>query len=136
MSGTKCDVMLCQIPVEQVLQQVSVTPGPVIMSMMSVEWLSYVSHVTGITGRPVLLTANYFRLPTVTNWQLYQYRVNFVPSEDSKSAKHKMVRDHKEELGGYLFDGTMLYTSSAYDEDVSQIFFLFIICVMILKLIS
>jgi hypothetical protein len=97
--------------------------------------VSYVSHVTGMTGRPVPLNANYFRLPTATNWQLYQYRVSFVPNEEGKSAKHKMVCDHKEELGGYLFDGTMLYTSVAYDEDVSQIFFLFIICV-ILKLIS
>jgi aubergine-like protein len=81
------------------------------------------------------LSANYFRLPTVTNWQLYQYRVSFAPSEDSKVAKHKMVRDHKERLGGYLFDGTMLFTSYTYDEDVSVIYFLVIICIIILKLI-
>jgi hypothetical protein len=29
---------------------------------------------------------------------LYQNCVSFVPSEDSKDAKHKMVRDHKEHL--------------------------------------
>ena len=72
----------------------------------------------------------------MTNWHLYQYRVSFEPSEDIKAAKHKMVRDHKGRLGGYLFDGTMLYTSYMYDEDVSLILYLFIICIMILKLIS
>lgn len=93
------------------------------------------SHVTGTTGQLVPLSANYFRLPTVTNWQLYQYRVTFAPSEDSKVAKHKMVHNHKARLGGYLFDGTMLFTSYMYDEDVSVIYLLVIICVMILKLI-
>jgi hypothetical protein len=96
--------------------------------------VTYFSHVTGTTGQRITLNANYFRLPTVTNWQLFQYRVSFVPNEDSKAAKYKMVLDHKEKLGGYLFDGTMLYTSYMYHENVSLIYFLFIICVMILKL--
>jgi len=98
--------------------------------------VTYFSHVTGTTGQLVTLNANYFHLPTVTNWHLYQYHVSFAPDEDSKGAKHKMVRDQKEKLGGYLFDGTMLYTSHTYDENVSLIFFLFIICIMILKLIK
>jgi len=98
--------------------------------------VTYFSHVTGTSGRLVPLNANYYSLPTPTNWQLYQYHVSFAPSEDNKAAKHKMVRDHKEKLGGYLFDGTRLYTCYMYDEDVSLIFFLFIICIMILKLIS
>lgn len=96
----------------------------------------YFSHVTGITGRLVQLKTNYYQLPATTNWQLCQYHVRFVPSEDDKNIKHKMLRDHKATLGIYLFDGTMLYASQIYEEDVSQIFFLFIICIMILKLVS
>jgi hypothetical protein len=98
--------------------------------------VTYFSHVTGTSGEIIRLNANYFELPTVTNWQLYQYHVSFAPSEDSKVAKHKMLRDHKEKLGGYLFDGKMLYTSFTYCANVSLISFLFIICIMILKLIS
>jgi hypothetical protein len=98
--------------------------------------VTYFSHVTGTSGTLIPLNANYFSLPTVTNWQLYQYHVTFAPSEDSKAAKHKMVEVHKKKLGGYLFNGTMLYTSYTYGEDVSVIFFLFIMCIMILKLIS
>jgi hypothetical protein len=87
--------------------------------------VTYFSHVTGTSGTVVSLNANYFSLPTVTNWKLYQYRVSFTPNEESKAAKHKMVRDHKEKLGGYLFDGSMLYTSYAYKEGVSLILFSF-----------
>jgi hypothetical protein len=85
--------------------------------------VTYFSHVTGTSGQLIRLNANYFELPTVTNWQLYQYHVSFAPSEDSKVAKHKMLRDHKEKLGGYLFDGKMLYTSFTYCENVSLISF-------------
>jgi hypothetical protein len=98
--------------------------------------VTYFSHVTETSGTPIPLNANYFALATVKNWQLYQYQVSFAPNRDSEADKQKMVEDHKQRLGGYVFDGTTLYTSHAYDEDVSLIFFLFIICIMILKLIS
>jgi len=50
--------------------------------------VTYFSHVTGTTGQLITLNANYFHMPTVTNWHLYQYRVSFAPSEDNKAAKH------------------------------------------------
>jgi hypothetical protein len=75
----------------------------------------------GTTGHTVQLQTNYFRLPTVTNWQLYQYRVDFSPEEDSNAEKKRMVREFKEMLGGYLFDGTMLYTPHKYQQDVSLV---------------
>lgn len=138
MSGTKCQVMYFQIPEEQVLQEdnnfCNTWASGYVYDVSGM--VTYFSHVTGTSGTAIKLNANYFSLPTVTNWLLIQYRVSFTPSEDSKDAKHKMVRDHKEKLGGYLFDGTMLYTSYIFDENVSLIFFLFIVCIMILKLIS
>ncbi|XP_021919553.1 piwi-like protein Siwi isoform X2 [Zootermopsis nevadensis] len=76
----------------------------------------------GTTGQVVSLHANYFKLPTVTNWQLYQYRVDFQPEEDRNAIKKKMVRDNKEKLGGYLFDGSVLFTSQKYHPDPMVIF--------------
>ncbi|PNF25797.1 hypothetical protein B7P43_G11743 [Cryptotermes secundus] len=76
----------------------------------------------GTTGRVVELQTNYFRLPTVTNWQLYQYRVDFKPEEDSSAEKKRIVREFKEMLGGYLFDGTMLYTPHKYQKDPMTFF--------------
>jgi aubergine-like protein len=85
-----------------------------------------INSFLGTTGQVVSLHANYFRLPTVTNWKLYQYRVDFQPEEDRNAVKKKMVRDSKEKLGGYLFDGSVLFTSQKYHPDVSLLYLIFI----------
>ncbi|KAJ4439863.1 hypothetical protein ANN_07991 [Periplaneta americana] len=71
----------------------------------------------GTSGRPVCLNANYFRLETVSKWQLYQYRVDFEPEEDRKMVQSYLLREHKETLRGYLFDGTMLFSPYKYDSN-------------------
>ncbi|XP_069703667.1 piwi-like protein Siwi isoform X2 [Periplaneta americana] len=76
----------------------------------------------GNTGQSVRLHANYFRLLTVTNWQLYQYRVDFDPEEDRNVVKRRMLHDCKGALGGFLFDGTVLFTSTKYNPDPLVIF--------------
>jgi hypothetical protein len=53
--------------------------------------------------------------------------VNFEPAEDCKTVKHKMVRDHKEELGGYMFNGTVLFSPHKYHQDVSLFYLVSII---------
>ncbi|KAK2583778.1 hypothetical protein KPH14_009684 [Odynerus spinipes] len=65
----------------------------------------------GTTGQQVRLQANYFKLPSTTNWTLYQYRVDFAPEEDRTLVRKGLLRLHKEKLGAYIFDGTVLYTS-------------------------
>lgn len=56
--------------------------------------------------------ANYFLIKTVPNWALRQYRVDIAPEEDRTFIRKKLLGMHRERLGGYLFDGTVLYTSS------------------------
>jgi len=53
------------------------------------------------------------------NWCLYQYRVDFSPEEDRISTKRGLLGQHRERLGGYLFDGTMLFSGSRFDPAVS-----------------
>ncbi|XP_060844789.1 piwi-like protein Siwi [Rhopalosiphum padi] len=69
----------------------------------------------GTSGQPVKLLTNYFPITSYTNWCLYQYRVDFNPEEDSINTKRGLLRQHRERLGGYLFDGTMLFSGSRYD---------------------
>ncbi|XP_025207261.1 piwi-like protein Siwi isoform X1 [Melanaphis sacchari] len=69
----------------------------------------------GTTGQPVKLLANYFPITSYTNWCLYQYRVDYNPEEDRISTKKGLLAQHRERLGGYLFDGTMLFSGSRYD---------------------
>jgi len=50
---------------------------------------------------------------------LYQYRVDFNPEEDRISTKRGLLAQHREILGGYLFDGTMLFSGNRFDPPVS-----------------
>ncbi|XP_076292717.1 aubergine isoform X2 [Lasioglossum baleicum] len=65
----------------------------------------------GTTGQAVNLQANYFKLLATTDWCLYQYRVDFAPEEDRTIVRKGLLRLHKETVGAYVFDGTVLYTS-------------------------
>jgi len=50
---------------------------------------------------------------------LYQYRVDFSPEEDIISNKRGLLAQHRKYLGGYLFDGTMLFSGTRFDPAVS-----------------
>ncbi|CAH2108301.1 unnamed protein product [Euphydryas editha] len=64
----------------------------------------------GSGGTPLDLTANYFAVETTPNWSLYQYHVDFSPDEDSTGIRKALLRVHAKTLGGYIFDGSVLYT--------------------------
>ncbi|XP_008216870.1 piwi-like protein Siwi isoform X2 [Nasonia vitripennis] len=70
----------------------------------------------GITGRPIELIANYFKLLSTTDWCLHKYRVDFSPEEDRKVVCKGLLRPHRETLGAYIFDGSTLYTSTRLPE--------------------
>ncbi|XP_050431012.1 piwi-like protein Siwi [Adelges cooleyi] len=72
----------------------------------------------GVSGVEVQLLANYFPLKCIDKdrglmqWELYQYRVDFDPEEDRIAVKRGLLAQHRNVFGGYLFDGTMLFTST------------------------
>lgn len=68
-----------------------------------------VNSKRGAVGNKVVLTANYFRVLKKPTWQIYQYRVDFNPPIESDGFKKKLISEQKANLGGYLFDGTVLY---------------------------
>lgn len=72
----------------------------------------------GTTGNRVMLQANYFKLLTTTDWCLYQYRVDFSPEEDRTAVRKGLLRLHKETVGAYVFDGTVLYTSKRIQDNL------------------
>lgn len=65
----------------------------------------------GTSGERCVVTSNYFKLLTTTDWCLYQYHVDFAPEEDRTSVRKALMKPHKERFGAYTFDGTSLYTS-------------------------
>ncbi|XP_015190096.1 PREDICTED: protein aubergine isoform X2 [Polistes dominula] len=66
----------------------------------------------GVTGNQIMLQSNYFKLPCSADWTLFQFRVDFAPEEDSIHGRKKLLKLHKEKLGVYIFDGTVLYTTN------------------------
>ena len=76
-------------------------------------------HFSGCTGKPLQVTGNYFKLCSVPDWRLYQYHVKFEPEEDRPFIRKQLLKEHKSKIGGYLFDGMILYASERFQENVS-----------------
>ena len=57
----------------------------------------------------MIFTSNYFRFVTKPDWCLYQYRVDFQPEEDRTVIRRALMRVHREKLGAYIFDGTVMF---------------------------
>ncbi|XP_037033212.1 protein aubergine-like isoform X2 [Bradysia coprophila] len=74
----------------------------------------------GTSGQPVTLLTNYFRLLKQPDWQLYQYRVDFSPPVELRGLRNRLIFEQKAVLGGYLFDGTLLFLSVKLPEETTQ----------------
>ncbi|CAG9785688.1 unnamed protein product [Diatraea saccharalis] len=83
------------------------------------------THITtkkGSSGTPIDLLANYFTVETTPQWRLYQYHVDVTPEEDSTGVRKALLRVHSKTLGGYLFDGTVLYTVKRLHPDPMELY--------------
>lgn len=76
----------------------------------------------GTLGTPVTLQANYFRLLTAPQWHLYQHRVDFAPDIENAIVRKGLIGVHKTSLGGYLFDGTMLFLTRRLPNDITELY--------------
>jgi len=57
-----------------------------------------------------MLQSNHFKLPTVPDWNLYMFRIDFEPEETRTFVRKGLLKLHKDKVGPYIFDGTVLYT--------------------------
>ncbi|XP_055388316.1 protein aubergine-like [Condylostylus longicornis] len=69
----------------------------------------------GTAGRRVNLQANYFRITETYDKGLNQYHVDFVPEMETKYRK-QIISRNKEKFGGYIFDGSSLFTKLSMDD--------------------
>lgn len=79
----------------------------------------------GTKGQPLILTANYFPISNNTNWNLYQYSVDFNPPQDRTNTQRALLGMHQDVLSPFIIDqmidGTMIFSSRKYQNDVSII---------------
>lgn len=64
----------------------------------------------GEEGQPVKLTTNYFKFLSRESMRIYQYIVEFEPEIPISVLKKGLISEHKSRIGGYVFDGTTMYT--------------------------
>ncbi|XP_078456722.1 piwi-like protein 1 [Lampetra fluviatilis] len=76
---------------------------------------------TGLSGQPVKLLTNYFKLLSRKTWMVYQYHVTFSPELESKRLRIALLHEHNELLGETrAFDGCILYLPKKL-EKVSEV---------------
>lgn len=71
---------------------------------------------TGGTGKRITVETNYFKIKKRPNWTIYQYRVDFEPEIDNTRLRRGMLSEHRNLLGGYIFDGTVLLCTTQFKE--------------------
>lgn len=68
----------------------------------------------GTSGQAITCEANYFRLKHTPTWRIFQYRVDFQP--DVEDIRHRRYLLSRLNLGGFLFDGTMIFITEKIDD--------------------
>ena len=65
----------------------------------------------------VPLTANYIWL-NAEHHHVYQYHVSFNPTVDSKKFRFALLKDHSDDLGPRVFDGSILFLPKKLEKKV------------------
>lgn len=74
----------------------------------------------GSSGITTTLATNYFRLVRKPEWTIFQYRVDFAPDIDATVIRKAMFRPHANLFNGFLFDGTMLFSTTKLNKETTQ----------------
>lgn len=71
----------------------------------------------GCTGTAIMLQTNYFRVERKDDNRIFQYRVDFTPTVESSKQMSGLIFNLKPLIGGYLFDGTQLFSRNKLCSD-------------------
>ena len=74
----------------------------------------------GTTGKKVSVQTNYFRVLRKPQWSIHQYRVDFRPEVDMIHLRRAYLAQHKDIFGGYIFDGTVLFCTNYFIDQVES----------------
>lgn len=75
----------------------------------------------GTTGPIIQLTTNYFKIQRKKDWGLYQYHVDFAPEIDITGIRKSVLRAHRAQFNGFLFDGSMLWSTTKLQNEVTTL---------------
>ena len=67
-------------------------------------------HIEGISGDPVNVIANYIKVLTKPQWELFQYHILFSPDVENKRFRREMITQHRvNTCNGWLFSSSNEY---------------------------
>lgn len=75
----------------------------------------------GVCGKKIQLQTNYFRVTKKGDESIFQYRVDFNPEVESSKIMSALIYTLRPTIGGYLFDGTQLFTRHRIRHEVVEI---------------
>merc|ERR1712179_805275 len=75
----------------------------------------------GTLGDEMACASNYFALIAKPNWRLLQYRVDMSPDIDNTRVRKALLYHHKSSLPKFMFDGTIMFTTSRLNPDDAPI---------------
>merc|ERR1719435_227497 len=75
----------------------------------------------GTLGDEMACASNYFALIAKPNWRLLQYRVDMSPEIDNTRVRKALLYNHKSSLPKFMFDGTIMFTTSRLNPDDAPI---------------
>merc|ERR1719435_42579 len=75
----------------------------------------------GTLGDEMACASNYFALIAKPNWRLLQYRVDMSPDIDNTRVRKALLYNHKSSLPKFMFDGTVMFTTSRLNPDDAPI---------------
>lgn len=70
-------------------------------------------------GYRVPLSVNFFRLAKLPEWSIYKYHTTFEPECLLAPLKNAMIAQHKDQIGGFLFDGVQLFVTHELSDEVT-----------------
>lgn len=81
----------------------------------------WIESKKGISGKPITLKANYFKLIAAPDWCLHKYHVSFEPEENSVVIRKALIGLHQKNFGGYVFNGTIMYSNQRLPNDLTEL---------------
>jgi len=75
----------------------------------------------GDDGNAITVSSNYFAMIQKPNWRLLQYRVDFNPPIEMTKVKKALLYKHKDTLPKFMFDGSLMFTTSKLSENDSNV---------------
>jgi aubergine len=76
----------------------------------------------GTGGTIVMLKANFFKVEKSPQWKIYQYHVDFTPDVEAMNVRKGLIFTHKPQLGGLMFDGSMLFLMKRLPNERTELF--------------